>query len=234
MYITKIISYLNGWEKLQEDHQNIYEDISNTLKEFTYENLTSSKIVRPYMRTELQLNERLNISTFSFSRTLDYFLKKKGWGDYRIKPSEKGSLRIFAKNLKDNVAVRLMADDQMSPFSNWLFVESQKLYENKITDLSILLVPEKELESMITTRMINIFNMDRCYSNLKDLSPLKNTAPFVIIGFSQIDINTDLKIEILEPDESVINEKNSIVKSIEFRPEHYQAGMGILSYFGKL
>lgn len=230
MYISKVITYLDGWKILQENHQNIYQDISNTLKEFTYENLTSSKIGRPYQKE----NEEKLVSPFSFNRTLDYFLKKKGWKDYRVKQAEKGSLRIFAKNLKDKVSVRLIADDHMSTFSNWLFVECPKLYENEITELSVLLVPEKEIESMIIKRMSGLFSIDRCNSNLQDLSPLKNTAPFVIIGFSQKDITNDLQINLLEPDESVIKINNTIEKSIEFRPEHYQAGMGILSYFGEI
>ena len=233
MYVSRIISYLDGWEHLQLNKPNVYEDILFALENFTQENLTSGEITRPYNRNKVERP----ITPYSLTHCMDYFLREKGWDDYRVKPAERGGLYLYAKNLKDAVSVRLLASDRMPSFANWLFVEGPKLHEAQITDLSILLVPEDEITSIFEKERHHgpIFTMNRCSAQLKDLSPIKNSAPFVIIGFSPQARLDDLSVEEILPDESVIYiDKNVIEKSIEFPPEHYQAGIGILSYFGEV
>ncbi|MCX9564586.1 hypothetical protein IG518_18830, partial [Vibrio cholerae] len=108
-------------------------------------------------------------------------------------------------------------------------------YEAGATQVSVLLVPEDDVKSILDNERAlgPFFSLARCEVQLKDLSPLKTTAPFVVIGFSLQEELFDVEVVEIEPDESsVFIDRNVIEKSIEFPPEHYQAGIGILAYFG--
>jgi len=61
---------------------------------------------------------------------------------------------------------------------------------------------------------------------LKLISPIPIKLPFLIFGLSFEPDN----IEVIEL--KIQNEPIMIERSIEFKPEHYQAGLGILNYFG--
>ena len=62
-----------------------------------------------------------------------------------------------------------------------------------------------------------------------------NSTPLVIIGFSRTEPLDGVSIELIAIDEGLaLMGENTIVRSLEFAPEHYQAGVGILSYFGEV
>jgi hypothetical protein len=233
MFVSRVISYLDGWEILKEKNNDIYNDISNVLSQLNVEFLSDPEI-KPYGRREKSPQP---ITAYSLTHGMDYSLKQLGWNDYRVKPDKKGGLFLYAKNLKEGISVRLLASDRMPSFPNWLYVEVPKLHEASITTVSVLLVPEEDVSTIFdeNRHVGHLFTMNRCGAQLTDLSPMKTSAPFVIIGFSTQDSLLDIQIDELEPDENIVYvDKNIIEKSIEFPPEHYQAGIGILSYFGEV
>ena len=233
MHLSRVVSYLDGWESLKLNYDDVYNDIIYAIEQFTKDNLSNGEITLPFRRRP----EKRPINPFSFSHCLDYFLNEKGWEDYRLRSSEKGGFNLYAKNLKGKVSVRLIASDRMPSFANWLFVEAPKLHEANITDVSVLVVPEDDIRSIFEQKTGHgpLFTMSRCKAQLNDLAPLKNVAPFVILGFSPQSRLDDLLVEYIEPDSNFVTiDKNIIEKSIEFPPEHYQAGISILSYFGEV
>ncbi|MFS1466347.1 hypothetical protein BCU33_009765 [Vibrio lentus] len=231
MFVTRVISYLDGWDILKSQKAHALDDICTVLTQLTPKNLSHPKI-KPYSRHTEGVNP---ITPFSFMHATDYFLKELQWNDYRVRPTEKGGFHLYARNLKDGVSVRAMATDRMQSFPNWLFVEVPKLYESGATQVSVLLIPEEDVKSILDPErgLGPTFTLPRCGVLLKDLSPLKMSSPFVVIGFSMQENLFEIEVDHIEPDESsVFIDRNVIEKSIEFPPEHYQAGIGILSYFG--
>ena len=76
MYVSRIISYLDGWEHLQLNKPNVYEDILFALENFTQENLTSGEITRPYNRNKVERP----ITPYSLTHCMDYFSSRKRVG----------------------------------------------------------------------------------------------------------------------------------------------------------
>jgi hypothetical protein len=202
MNVSRIISYLDGWDALQHKKPEAYEDILFSIDQLTETNLSDGNISRNSIKRE----QEVPISPNSLTWCIDYFLKEKGWEDFRVAPYERGGIYLNAKNLKDKVSVRLLASDRMPSFANWLFVEVPKLHEAHITDLSVLLVPEEEItDTFKTMRQYGpLFTINSCQAQLNDSYPLKNTAPFVIIGFSPKPILDRLLITETSSDESVV------------------------------
>jgi predicted SnoaL-like aldol condensation-catalyzing enzyme len=236
LHINKVISYQNGWEQLQMSFPSVFEDIQETLKGLNVENLTNSKLSRPFSGARRK-SEELPITPNSFSFTFDSLIQRLGWDSYRLRASERAGLSLYAKNLKDTVSCRLLSSDRMQQFPNWLFVETTRLYSNEVAKLSVLLVPNEDVRSLLESDRATfpLFTIERCFAQLNDLSPLKNEAPFVVLGFTtQAEFLVPEVIEI-EADSSIADKNQTIIeKSIEFPPEHYQAGVGILSYFGEV
>lgn len=234
MYIKRVFSYLGGWDELMLSNQSEYSDILDALSQFTEENLSNPKISRPYNSSQ---DEKINITPYCFSNALDYFLKESDWNDYRVKPSQKGGIHLYAHNLKNGVSTQLVADERMRSFPSWLYVQVPRLHEEGITNLSVMLVPEEDIRNSFeeSARLRMLFTGDRCLAQLTELSPLKSKAPFVVLTYSTELSDTSPTIIEIEADESIVYvEKNIIEKSIEFPPEYYQAGIGILSYFGEV
>ena len=71
-------------------------------------------------------------------------------------------------------------------------------------------------------------SFERALGQLNDLLPLNQQQPFLVIGFSQIET----EIDVLEMLPSGI--ENIVERVIEFPRDLYQAGVGILSYFGEI
>ncbi|WP_171494583.1 hypothetical protein, partial [Acinetobacter sp. TUM15064] len=65
---------------------------------------------------------------------------------------------------------------------------------------------------------------ENAHEDLIDLLPDTFNQRFLIFGIDDLD----QEIELIEID----SKKAKVERSIEFKPEHYQAGLGILSYFG--
>lgn len=215
---------------------SVLADIEETLKELNVENLTKPELSRPFSSTGRR-NDIQPITPNSFSFTFDSLIQQRSWASFRIRATERGGLSLYARNLKDSVSCRLLSSDRMQQFPNWLFVETTRLYSNEVAKLSVLLVPNDGVRSLLESDRSSfpLFTIERCLAQLNDLSPLKTEAPFVVLGFSpQADLLETQVIE-LEVDRSISEKNQTIIeKSIEFPPEHYQAGVGILSYFGEV
>lgn len=226
MFINKVLSYNSGWDNLVKSvpaHGEIVDAISKINKEL----LLDTEYVRPLY----SVNEKnLEITPFSFHRCWEKLMEELGWGSYRMKSDTPGGINIYVRNSKYRVSSKIMATDRMMMFPNWVLVEIPRVANANLCDLSVLVVPmdsEREIYSD-PRRMGPHFTFERSYAQLNDLLPLSQKEPFVVLGIS----SEQAEIEIIElaPHNSV----NTIERVLEFPKEHYQAGIGILSYFGEI
>ncbi|PNQ88449.1 hypothetical protein CCU68_31815 [Pseudomonas gingeri NCPPB 3146 = LMG 5327] len=71
-------------------------------------------------------------------------------------------------------------------------------------------------------------SFERALGQLNDLLPLNQKQPFLVIGFSSLETAMDV-LEMLPS-----GVENIIERVIEFPRDLYQAGVGVLSYFGEV
>lgn len=188
---------------------------------------------------EKQFEENRNFGSsqkrFVLSRNIRTLLKELNY-DYLENREDREFFRkfsVFPNYIKNNISIKGLFHEMSAPFSPWLFVEVPKLYERNITDLSILIVSSDELEEKFKKDEERFNNRPFYESVLNDVLeqylPLNHEAPFLIFIISEEKCEDYIVEELLSNNDSYI-----IEKSIEFSPEHFQAGMGILAYFGEV
>lgn len=158
-------------------------------------------------------------------------VKSNDWSPHIVESPDSKKINIHIKHLQERISIKLLID-QKANLANWIYAETKKAHEAGACDVSVILVPmDSYVKSYIGNH--NVKNsFETIKNNLDILSPIKALNPFVIIGFS--DIEREIKTYDSVWSEDALDPDNLIDKCIEFSPEHYQAGMGILSYFGEI
>jgi len=101
-------------------------------------------------------------------------------------------------------------------------------------DIYVLLVQADDIADFFssTKEMYKdfLFLESTCRAQLAGMRPISHNVPFVIIFFSKEF--EEITVEELPTKQFI--DLNALNKTIEFAPEYYQAGVGILSYFGEV
>ncbi|PFJ51911.1 hypothetical protein COI99_14530 [Bacillus cereus] len=210
MFLNGIISYLGAWEELNGRYPEEIIEITECIDE-----LVNIKVGDKLDRHE-------NASRLRESWELS--LEELGWSAKR-----KGGV---VGNLKNMIAVRFLIGSR--EFANtWLFTGSNIAIKKNICEIPILILPTREmLEYSVGRRHFMYADFEHFLSELNLLAPLSLDYPFLILGIS----GQEKPLEIVEISSSIEQYNENIVmnRSIEFPPEYYQAGLGILSYFHKV
>lgn len=224
MYVNKVISYGCAWDTLLGNSQ-AYEELVEALKMVTPELLIKSGYGSPLYRKDPDMD----VSPASFSRCWSRIMEDMEWGSQRIKSENQGGINVFVRHYKHRIAVRMLAHDQVINFPSWVLIESPRIVSTGICDLAVIVTPiNAEIASHQSDKRIPFHSFERALGQLKDLLPLNQQQPFLIVGFSQVET----EIDVLEMLPSGI--ENIVERVIEFPRDLYQAGVGILSYFGEI
>lgn len=214
-----MISYASAWELLQANRQAV-DDINYALSLMTLEDINAEGSYRAVDGRPLPI---------ALNRCWDRIAREQDWGSYRISSDKPGGISIFVRNYKHRVSIKILAADRLSMFLNWVLVEAPRIVGTEFCDIAVLLVPMDSLRKFFVERPgLPLFSFDRALAQLSDLLPMNQVQPFVVLGFS---------LDQAEPeviDIKPLLKENSIERVLEFSPEHYQAGVGILSYFGEV
>ena len=228
MYINKVITFNSAWDILLKKEEE-YEDICSSISQLNKTILTNPKIISTtYKKID---EENPEISPYNFIRCWEHLMKGFGWEGHRLQANTAGGINIYIKHLKNGVASKIMPSDQMRSFPSWVLFESPKIVGTEFCDLSVLIVPMESEENIYNNpkRLGPKFNFEKSLIQLNDLLPLNQKEPFLIIGISSKE-EKDIEFFDFQPDKS----ENLIERVLEFSKEHYQAGIGILSYFGEI
>lgn len=235
MIINKIISFQDGWKVLSENKTSQLEDIINSLHLISPTKI-EEKILRRIKKDEyIKLNEpkksrHLRSVPNVITSEWNDFMSKNGWPRKTIKANLFSKNDLFYKHFQKRTSLKLLIINN-GMLANWVYIETQKSYEANLCDLSIIIVPMDSYREVHFSGRTGLNSFELLKAQIDDLSPITTDAPFVIIGFS----DTESEIEIFDSiSNNTNNQINSIDKCIEFSPEQYQAGMGILSYFGEV
>ncbi|WP_267273060.1 hypothetical protein [Pseudomonas putida] len=224
MYINKVISYNRAWGTLLENPQ-AYEEIVEALKAITPELL-----VKPgYGAAPYRKENATEIIPPSFSRCWNKIMADMEWGSHRIKSGNKGGINVFIRHYKHRVAIRMLSSDQVINFPSWVLIESPRMVSTGICDIAVIVTPTNdEVDPHFSEGRMPFHSFERALGQLNDLLPLNQQQPFLVVGFSQLET----AIDVLEMLPSGI--ENVVERVIEFPRDLYQAGVGVLSYFGEV
>lgn len=211
MPIKTVLSYKKGWNLFVNSYPEEHKEVLKSISTGGWKGL--EQILEDYQQSNLlgkaKMISKARISTLSSKKYSGFVasLKNFFWTD-----QEEEGLLVMSKN---NVYIHLPDDLNLNlNVYKWLFDDLEKLIATNTLAFPIL----------ITDSKINL-------ETLMSLQPIDKNYPFLILHVTS-DNNNELSIVELEETKNI---KDSIVldKFIEFPPEYYQAGLGILNYFSQ-
>lgn len=221
MYITKVLSYNKAWELLLKEFPSLSGDISDAISELEISNHDELNEDDQYIFAN-SLKSMMRVS-----RKIDKFLNNRDWyEDLAIE-----SVDDLSKSMgicKEGVALRFELNNDF--LANFIFKRMKLLNassENQISLPIIVNFDSHVLDTFLVKDDVKIFTSFE--STVKELqefyTPLEFDTPFLILAIS----HEQQDLELVELDIHRIIKVNHI---ITFKPEYFQAGLGILSYFG--
>lgn len=195
--------------------------------------LSDPRVSRPSSIAE---TTRVPITPEVIQQFFSIQLGRRGWREERIVPKNKGGLKLLIPCLKDGISARFMSQDRIPAptFANWLLMDVPRAQGFHLSEVSVLVVAAPDVEMIIQsgTPVQELFTTDHAEAQLQDLLPVPHLSPFAIIQASLIP--AQMTVEHLTADPRLLTTGEGLVKSLEFPPEYYQAGVSILSYFGEV
>ncbi|MEE4372770.1 hypothetical protein V2J67_10410 [Pseudomonas alliivorans] len=220
MFITQITSYDNGWNTFKENFPELVTELIDVIGSIhlpiSDESHSRDGLGRPIYRRVLE--ERFHNE-----------LEKHNWHllNHRVAKIQSSNLSVRGiGNIKKRIAVKLHVYREQ--FNRWLYTIAPLAIKHDLIDLPIA-ITLSDKEAAIFGGM-NLLSSSRITDELKALEPLSYNGPFIILGIS----NEKQNLVITELSSNNHDRPNNIIinRSLEFPPEHHQAGLGILSYFG--
>jgi hypothetical protein len=214
MYITKVLSYNGAWGKLLAEHEVEFNELKKIIEKYDFEYLRSFELESKYF-------QKLIYTATEFEKELEK--------DYWIESIEINSVaesRNTAGLIKNRVCVKF--ESSSDTLTNYIFRRLKFADQNLKgeIDLAILLNLNKNTLSHNSTVRDIMADWETSVKELEIISPIPIELPFLIFGLS-FEADSIEVVEIENPKVPIM-----IERSIEFKPEHYQAGLGILNYFG--
>ena len=230
MYINEVVSYLGAWETFKNNHPNLLEELQQIFE------TVSHQLYKDYKE------DNSDFRVFASVRdSLIHELEVLNWDDNGYSNMVIGPLSNPSLGLKkDSCYIKIATASSSSILMSWIYSDIQTA--NRIGDISIpiLLVLDfsqqefldklhknDELKPSIGTRK----NLRFVKRNLERISPLNFEYPFLILG---VGLGASV-IKVIEVEHEIQKKNDQDIKidrCITFEPEYYQAGLGILSYFG--
>lgn len=227
MYIRKIISFEDSWEKLDNNVEQI-NDINSFIKSITVERIRETD--ERFGRKEV--NDELNLS--KFHRCWEEILKASNWiqaRKYLSDDVENRSYYGYLGHCSEDISLRIITHRDL--VNRWLFSSTPIAYKNSIINIPVAIMLTQEAEGILWGERrpsMMTANIEKTVAELKALSPLSHSHPFVVIGISFEE--GDIDVVNIESELGIAEKQIVINRAIEFPPEYHSAGLGILSYFG--
>jgi len=210
MPFKTVLSYKSGWDLLLSTYPSEYEEISKITNTNGWVGV--EQIVDKFRKSTLlgkaKMVKNARISSLSHEKYNEFIasLERLSWIDKRDDE--------YVMMFKNNIYIFLPTQLNLNySIYKWMFDNSEKLLIDNPLAFPILLIDSSvDLEAV------------------KSLQPISKSHPFLIIHIT----DEDNQLSIIELEEKKELRDNIVLdKFIEFPPEFYQAGLGILSYFSQ-
>lgn len=218
MYINKVISFRNSWNKLIEENNEIYNELIKIFSEIDLIEIERTSIKESYANSFIE----------KLRRSIEKVFFRYRWENFN---EEVNNMKIFIGNYKKNVSCKFLTNKEL--LNKLIYNYSLIAYKNSIINLPIIIILDEKVHSKYVGDMIlhKRLSHEELLQEFKALQPLGHTAPFLIISLTNEKIN-DIEIFELVAERETKNENIIINRCIEFPPHLKQAGLGILTYFG--
>ncbi|MEC0269364.1 hypothetical protein [Paenibacillus anseongense] len=215
MYINKVISYMNAWEEISQKSNNELFEIIEAINGISYEKM---------FQIEEEMRTTKGIVVNILGKCLNKSLDEMGWKQTRTK-RRMVNLGYF----KNNITVDSMLSRHS--FDSWLIQRVPLGIKAEICKIPVTIFLTKENNNEYFKRS-PLDNFENIEQKLNLIAPLSINYPFLVFGISEKESIFELYNipSIMEG----YNENVVVNRSIEFPPEYYQAGLGILSYFNNI
>ncbi|BAK70887.1 hypothetical protein [Aliarcobacter butzleri] len=220
MYINKVISFRNSWNKLISEYDDIYSELNKIVLEIDIYEISRNSDETRYRNSFIQ----------NFRRNIEKNFDKYQWKNF---DSRIDNMFIHIGKYKKNISCKFISNNDL--LNRLIYTYSLLAYKNKDIDLSILLILDKSIISKYTDSVLfaNSFNYEKILKEFQALQPLGHNAPFLILNLTD---EKTINIEVAElVAENERKDENIIInRCIEFPAHLKQAGLGILTYFGTI
>ncbi|MFA0012601.1 hypothetical protein AB4391_04475 [Vibrio lentus] len=220
MYITKAISINDGWGVLCSN-QAAFDSVESVVSSIKFEALERLEKAKAVPQGKIR------------QMTLAKFIRKSSLASAKRAVSTKRKReRLFNNEVSFDGALSFDLAC-INAIDKWALVETERAQMAKHCDVSVLVifdhVPDWLHSPQHNDLDRNGGQFEKSLQHIKqNLIPLYHDRPLVVLGISENSSSTEL----IELDNPLVGA--SIERSLEFSPEHYQAGVGILSYFSEI
>ncbi|EHR6439684.1 hypothetical protein CV742_19610 [Vibrio parahaemolyticus] len=227
MYVNRAISFHGGWELLQKKREAIAE-ITQLLNKISYSSLNKQEIKSNGLRSPE------GVRSTTVSRQLRVAARRSGW--YQANKDRKTAKVPDIQLLKYGISLDFSFSSGTGLeryVDRWSLVEATRDQNYDECDLNLLIVLDSVppwLHIPLYQRETNLeYNSQTLIHYIESkVLPLYHKNPMVIFTVSE----EDSSIEVIELQSN--SEAPTFERVLEFTPENYQAGVGILSYFGEI
>jgi hypothetical protein len=223
MYPVRIIGINEGWKKLINSNPEEWHELDGIIK-----GLNIGMLADPDVMKHMHMTGEPRFSSLAY--LWNTLVENAGWK--RSRNRKDGATSFSLRNTKNGVATQMLTMEYLSQdFASLVMATIPRANSLGLCKVFVLFVPvDKCLELFPNTKSVSRnFIESTCRAQLNDLLLLIPVVPIVIVFFSQKE--EDISVEEIE---TVSDEPIFLERSIEFAPEYYQAGVGVLSYFGEI
>jgi hypothetical protein len=238
MYVERVLSINNGWSILTTQKNEEWEEALSALEALNDTALKKGVAAARSIRVKDQDREHDFLSVFMHSLYCSFLNEGFGWIDKLPELSETLAPiygRLFTKHglLASVVGPKSLAGKD---FLTSIYLNNPYYYHAGLLDISVIFIPTtKSIKHLLKlkAKKIHIEGLvteDICRTEFEKFSSLNSKVPVVLAFFSPT------KSEEIAVEEVILlgTGTPTIERTIEFAPEYYQAGVGLLSYFGEV
>lgn len=234
MYPVRILSINDGWSNLQNNKLDEWRDIVGALLDMTVE---AALHPSNFIEKKYHVNDATGARTF-INEVWYTILKKYGWEEgYKFSEKKEGSY-IYINSSKNEVSTKYITNNlfHTDELQRYLLVDCPRMYAAGVCNTFVVIVPSATLEEIFPPKKDGfygsedrIFTEVQCSVQVDELLPFLGDFPIIVVIYSQYE--QEVQIE----ERGVVRQHRALIERIiEFEPEYYQAGVGILSYFGEV
>jgi hypothetical protein len=234
MYVERVLSLNNGWSILTTEKTQEWKTAQAAL-ELVDDPFILAGIERVNKEEDTEATPYFPFYIYAHYNS---FLQQLGWTDELplIKPKDRAPLKTDV--MKNGVSAFIVGVTDISggDFLDTLYLNTTYYHISKTIDVNIILVPTDDAISHIIaigaapSYLARLPTEDFCREQAAKFTDSNHTVPVVIAFFSPT-APTKITVEELSP---LKVGGHAIERTIEFAPEYYHAGVGLLSYFGEV
>jgi hypothetical protein len=238
MYVARVWSINNGLSFLVDNKPNEWEEITKVLNLLELEVIVSAldAAKREVGNIDNVAADYMN----AFIRVVLNALNSEWPNPEEITNAHNDTLSPIKSSGSKNGVTVIPVGTNISNDGNFvhnILLKIPYYFTSGIAEVSVLLIPMQETLDLFNTNGITYSQIQNlptekvCREQLVKFGPISSKAPAAILFYSPTEPDNIVAEDIIS---LTIESVPSIERNIEFAPEYYQAGVGLLSYFGEV